>query len=183
MSSSPATFPPGRQLAGGRYHYEDIEVGDWYATPPATITESHIDRFAALSGDFFAVHMDEAAARDLGFPGRIAHGLLVLAIVDGLKNQSEALFHAVASLGWRWSFDAPVFIADRLFARISVLGKRETRHPGRAIVELGFHVVNQHGRVVQSGTNTLMILRDRRESADPTDGGAGDGSDAGLPNS
>ena len=39
------------------------------ATGAMTLTESHIVGFAGLSGDFFDLHMDDAFARNLGFPG------------------------------------------------------------------------------------------------------------------
>ena len=78
--------------------YEDTPVGLSFETGGIVVTESHIVQFAGLSGDFFDLHMDDEYARSLGFPGRVAHGLLGLILVDGLKNRASERFASVASL-------------------------------------------------------------------------------------
>jgi acyl dehydratase len=146
-------------LAPGTYGLDDLTVGAWYETGEVDVTAAMIDAFAALTGDRFEIHMDEAAARAHGFPGRVAHGLLVLSLLDGLKNQAEVRLRAVASLGWDWSFRAPVFIGDRLRARIEVKAVRPVKAPGRGIATLAFFATDAGGRVVQEGTNLLMMYR------------------------
>ena len=147
-----------KKLITGDLHFEDVAAGDWFDTPHHVMTSGEIDRFAELTGDRFEIHMDESKARALGFPARVAHGLLVLSIVDGLKNNSEAGFAAVASLGWNWKFLKPVFPQDMIQARITVIEKRLTRKPDRGIVRLAFSAKNHHGEEVQAGTNELMVL-------------------------
>jgi len=121
------------------------------------VTEGHILGFAGLTGDFYDIHMDDEYARALGYPGRVAHGLLGLALCDGLKNRAPVRFAAIVSLNWRWSFTGPILVGDRIFARIAVLSKRATRNPARGIVTLDFDLVNQKGEVVQKGENDLMV--------------------------
>jgi 3-hydroxybutyryl-CoA dehydratase len=142
--------------------FDEIEPGLVFETGGITVTEGHILAFAGLSGDFFDIHMDDDFARELGYPGRVAHGLLGLALCDGLKNRAETRFAAVVSLGWRWRFAGPVLIGDRISARVEVLGKRETRRPDRGIVTLGFALRNQRGETVQEGENDLMVRRGGR---------------------
>lgn len=154
----------GRALGAGRYFHEDLRPGDWYRTGGILVTESHVVGFAGLGGDFFDLHMDEAFARDLGFAGRAAHGLLVLALTDGLKNRAAVQLAAVASLGWDWTFAAPVLIGDRIEARLTVADTRLTSRGDRGIVHLRIAVENQHGEDVQHGINTLMM---RRRDAGP----------------
>lgn len=139
--------------------YEDVEPGERFATGGIVVTESHVMGFAGLTGDFFDLHVDEEFARSLGFSGRVAHGILGLAIVDGLKNRAETRFRAVASLGWNWKFTRPILIGDRIHAEIEVQSKRETRRADRGILVLAFKVKNQKDEVVQEGTNDLMVLR------------------------
>jgi len=69
--------------------YEDCAVGDVFATGGIVVSESLIQGFAGLSGDFFDLHVDDEFARRLGYPGRVAHGILGLALTDGLKNRCE----------------------------------------------------------------------------------------------
>jgi acyl dehydratase len=139
--------------------FEEVEVGERFATGGIVVTESHVMGFAGLTGDFFDLHVDDEFARNLGFPGRVAHGILGLAIVDGLKNRAETRFRAVASLGWNWKFTRPILIGDRIHAEIEVAAKRETRRPERGVLVLSFKVKNQRDEVVQEGTNELMVLR------------------------
>lgn len=139
--------------------YEEAEVGERYVTGGIVVTETHLMNFAGLTGDFFDLHMDDEFARKLGFAGRVAHGILGLAIVDGLKNRAETRFRAVASLGWNWKFAGPILIGDRIHAEIEVAAKRETKRPDRGILTLEFRVKNQRGETVQQGTNELMVQR------------------------
>ncbi|WP_363262176.1 MaoC/PaaZ C-terminal domain-containing protein [Mesorhizobium sp.] len=44
--------------------------------------------------DRFEIHMSDEAALRHGFPASVAHGLLVLSLVDGLKNNAVARFRA-----------------------------------------------------------------------------------------
>ena len=113
----------GAVLAAGVYGFDALAVGDRVQTGEGEVTAEAISAFADLTGDRFAIHMDDAAAKALGFPARVAHGLLVLSLVDGLKNQAQAQFRAVASLGWDWTFAQPVFIGDVISAEITVLEK------------------------------------------------------------
>ena len=149
----------GRLLPAGTYGLDDLAVGDRIETAGLLVSADMVDRFADLTGDRFAIHMEDAAARALGFPRRVAHGLLVLSLIDGLKNQAPAQFRAVASLGWEWSFLAPVYIGDRIRAELDVQSLRATSDGRRGIAQLAVTVRTGDGRVVQSGLNRLMILR------------------------
>lgn len=146
-----------RLLPPGRYGLGDVEIGDRITTAEAVVTAEAIDAFAALTGDRFEIHMDAGAAARHGFRGRVAHGLLILSMVDGLKNQTPAQFKAVASLGWNWNFRAPVLAGDRIAAELRIAEKRATRNPGRGILKLDFKVTNGDGELVQDGHNLLMV--------------------------
>jgi 3-hydroxybutyryl-CoA dehydratase len=138
--------------------FNDVEIGDTFDTPGITIAESHVLGFAGLTGDFMPHHVDETFARELKFKGRIAHGLLVLSLVDGLKNRALVQFDVVAALNWEnWRFVKPVSIGDRINARIEIANKRLTRSGERGIITLRIEVCNQDGEVVQDGCNQIML--------------------------
>ena len=149
------TNASGRQLPPGNYWFEDLKQGDWFETGHIVVTESHIVNFAGLSGDFFDVHMDDEFARSQGFPGRIAHGLLGLALADGLKNRASVRLMVAASLGWNWKFTGPILAGDRIGVTIKVQEKRLSSK-GRGILTLHLEVTQQEGRVVQKGETTLL---------------------------
>ncbi|MXQ07363.1 acyl dehydratase [Alphaproteobacteria bacterium GH1-50] len=154
----------GHLLPPGKYFHDDLSVGAHFRTGRITVTEAHIVAFAGLSGDFFDVHMDDDFARAQGFPGRIAHGLMGLCMVDGLKNRSDVQLQAVASLGWtEWSFKAPILPGDSIGATITVEEMRLTSAGDRGVVHLGFDVRNQNDVTVQAGRNALLMRRDNKE--------------------
>lgn len=148
----------GRLLDAGLHGHADLRIGDRIVTGRVTVTGEMIDRFADLSGDRFSLHLSDEVARDLGFPRRVAHGLLVLSLIDGLKNTAPAQLRAVASLGWDIRFRAPVLVGDDVQASFLVEAKRPARDGDRAIVTLGVEARNQDGAVIQRGTTTLMML-------------------------
>jgi 3-hydroxybutyryl-CoA dehydratase len=148
-----------RYLEPGRYGFDGVAQEDRIRTDRHTLSAEDIDDFAELSGDRFEIHMNDDAARSHGFPCRVAHGLLVLSLVDGLKNQAPAQFRAIASLGWNWSFRRPVFVGDEIGVTITVQSKRTVSKPDRGIIGLAFDVTNQNGETVQEGTNLLLVYR------------------------
>ncbi len=145
-----------RKLEAGYYDYHEVEVGDHYETAGIKITEAQIAAFAGLSGDFFDIHVDDDAAREAGFPCRIGHGLLGLALTDGLKVRAKVQFGSIATLKWDWAFKAPLMMGDRISARITVAGKRLTKNPARGILTLHIAVANQDGLTIQEGETLLM---------------------------
>lgn len=141
----------------GRYGYDDVAVGDQIDAGSAPVTAERIDRFADLSGDRYALHMDADYAAERGFAGRVAHGLLVLSMVDGLKNNASAQLDGLVSLGWNWRFDAPVLAGDTIHARLTIVGKRRTTSGRKGILRTRFEITNQTGAPVQSGWNELLF--------------------------
>jgi len=146
-------------LKAGEYGYDDLADGQGFTTAGVTVTEAHVVGFAGISGDLFDVHMDDEFARAQGFPGRIAHGLLGLALADGLKTRSPVRLLGIATLSWNWNFRAPILIGDRIHVRVEVRAKRPTRRQDRGIVTLALTVVNQAGAVVQEGETQLLMKR------------------------
>lgn len=46
------------------------------------ITQEDIDRYAIASGDFNPIHISGEAAKEAGFEGTIAHGMMLIAYID-----------------------------------------------------------------------------------------------------
>lgn len=140
--------------------FDQIEVGETHETPGVTVTDWHVMNFAAVSMDFFELHTNEEYARQTQFGRRVAHGLMGLAIADGLKHRSTFQVEAIASLHWSWDFVGPVHVGDTIRARLRVAEKRPSRSkPDRGIVFVEYEVVNQLDEVVQKGTNRMMVKR------------------------
>ncbi|NBJ11053.1 phenylacetic acid degradation bifunctional protein PaaZ [Microvirga arsenatis] len=68
-----------------RYHFEDLAIGQTFISKERTITLEDIEHFAEFTGDTFYAHMSEEATKDHPFfPGRVAHGYLLLSFAAGL---------------------------------------------------------------------------------------------------
>lgn len=146
-----------RVLPEGLYGGADLRVGDQVVTSEVCISADLIDSFVGVSGDDFEIHLSEEAGRRHGFEGRVAHGLLVLSAVDGLKNNAAAKFKTQASLGWDWEFSGPVLAGDSIHETITVAGIKPTSAGDRAVLTLEFDVRNQRDETVQRGRNKLMV--------------------------
>ena len=70
--------------------FHEVEIGETIDTEARTVTLEDIEHFAEFTGDTFYAHMDEDAARaNPFFPGRVAHGYLLLSFAAGLFVQPD----------------------------------------------------------------------------------------------
>lgn len=145
-------------LEAGLHSFDRLQPGDTLLTDWVQVSPQVIDAFAALTHDHFAIHLSDEAARAHGFDRRVAHGLLVLSLVEGLKSSAPAQLDTFASLGWEWSFRAPVFAHDNIRAQVTVASKRTASHH-KGVLTLAIRVENQHGQIVQHGQTRLMAKR------------------------
>ena len=83
-------------------------------SPARTVTESDIALFAGLTADFSPVHSDAAYAARGVFGRRVAHGLLGMSLAEGLLSRTPGA--KAPAVAWEWSFDAPVFAGDTIYA-------------------------------------------------------------------
>ena len=83
-----------------------------------SIADDQPERYAAASGDDFAIHLDDEFARGVGLPGRIVHGLCTMAFAARavLEAAGAADPRAVGRLAVR--FSAPLFPGETLITRV-----------------------------------------------------------------
>lgn len=143
-------------------YFDEFQPGLKIATAGRTVTESDIVSFAGLSGDFNQIHVDAEYSRVSPAGQRVAHGLLVLAMVSGLAVQTGMMegtiiyFREVAE----WIFVKPVLIGDTIHAIVEVKDVKEMRRIGAGSVSMEIEVRNQREEVVQRGLwNVLVALR------------------------
>jgi oxepin-CoA hydrolase/3-oxo-5,6-dehydrosuberyl-CoA semialdehyde dehydrogenase len=68
----------------------ELRIGDQVVSASRTVTLDDIETFARFTGDTFYAHMDEAAAAaNPFFPGRVAHGYLLVSWAAGLFVDPE----------------------------------------------------------------------------------------------
>jgi oxepin-CoA hydrolase/3-oxo-5,6-dehydrosuberyl-CoA semialdehyde dehydrogenase len=106
--------------------FDELRLGETIKTALRTISLEDIEHFAHFTGDTFYAHMDEeAAAANPFFPGRVAHGYLLLSFAAGLfvePNPGPVL----ANTGLLdLSFQKPVSPGDAICVSLTV--KRKTK--------------------------------------------------------
>lgn len=153
LSAIGGTWVPGAQEIDGGAHpftrrFGDLRIGETIHTDPRIVTLEDIEHFAHFTGDTFYAHMDDAAAkRNPFFPGRVAHGYLLLSFAAGLFVQpDEGPVLANTGLdGLR--FMKPVEAGDAIKVRLTV--KKKTKRNDE-YGEVRWHVTltNQEGEQV-----------------------------------
>ena len=125
--------------------FDELAIGDTIEAGPRTVTLEDIETFAHFTGDTFYAHMDEEAAKaNPFFPGRVAHGYLLLSFAAGLFVEPSP-GPVLANTGLDGlKFMKPVSPGDAISVQLTV--KRKTRRTDE-YGEVRWHVavLNQDG--------------------------------------
>jgi 3-hydroxybutyryl-CoA dehydratase len=126
--------------------FDELVVGERFATASRAIGEADIDGFATLTGDTHPQHTDAEWAEASRFGERIAHGLLVLSCAAGLVPFDPDRVVALRKVGDA-VFKAPVKIGDTVHVEGEVTKTREL-DDDHGLVECRWKVLNQDARMV-----------------------------------
>ena len=139
-----------------RRSFDDLHPGDTIEAGPREITLEDVEHFARFTGDTFYAHMDEdAAAANPFFPGRVAHGYLLLSFAAGLFVD-PAPGPVLANTGIEGlSFQKPFRPGDTLSVRLTV--QRKTRRT-ETYGEVRWNVVLRDREDDQVAEYTLLTM-------------------------
>ena len=132
-----------------------VEVGQ-SASISRVVTGSDVAAFAELTLDRNPIHLDEEYAASTIFGQRIAHGMIVAALISavlGTKLPGPGCIYLEQEL----RFTAPVFFGDFLTASCTVT---ELGQGNRCT--MATEVVNGDGIVVVSGAALLVLPREAK---------------------
>ena len=127
VPGAPTVTPPTHPF---RLTFDEITIGHSILTEAREVTLADIEHFAHFTGDTFYAHMDAAAAAaNPFFPGRVAHGYLLLSFAAGLFVQPDP-GPVLANTGLNGlSFRKPVSPGERVHVRLTA--RRKTRRTDR----------------------------------------------------
>ncbi|HVO47080.1 MAG TPA: phenylacetic acid degradation bifunctional protein PaaZ [Steroidobacteraceae bacterium] len=151
-----------RQLDPGvhpfRKPFGALMIGDTFNSGEREVTLEDIERFAALSGDYFYAHMDEAAARrNPLFGGRVAHGYFLISAAAGLFVDPP-FGPVLANYGIDGlRFTKPVKPGDRIRVRLTCKEKSLRAEKGFGEVRWDTEISNQSGEIVASYDVLTMV--------------------------
>ena len=132
--------------------FADLQVGQ-SAERTKLMTESLVNAYAELTGDFSPVHIDEAAAAKTRFGTRIAHGMLsvsFLSAVIGMDLPGPGTIWVAQAL----KFKQAVKLDDTITWRVEVL----ELFPEKKRATLSTVCRNQRGETVIDGEGTILLL-------------------------
>jgi 3-hydroxybutyryl-CoA dehydratase len=124
------------------YRWSDLKLG-LKAQFEVAISETAMQGFAEISGDVNPLHLDEEFARQSGFRGRVAFGLLASSFYSRLVGVylpgKWALLHGIDV-----EMKAPAFVGDRL----RVMGEITHLSDPFRRVEIKAAIVNGEGKTI-----------------------------------
>ena len=132
--------------------FADLQVGQ-SAERTKLMTESLINAYAELTGDFSPVHIDEAAAAKTRFGTRIAHGMLsvsFLSAVIGMDLPGPGTIWVAQAL----RFKQAVKLGDSITWRVEV----KELFPEKKRATVSTVCKNQRGEIVIDGEGTILLL-------------------------
>ncbi|WP_300682963.1 MaoC family dehydratase N-terminal domain-containing protein [Nocardioides sp.] len=141
-ASAPAVTERGTPLPGE----------GWETVLTTELTRAQLVMYAGASGDFAPLHTDELYARERGYPGVFAHGMLTMGMSG--RGVTDRFGHAaVRAFGGRMTGQA--WPGDRLVATTRITA--ETPTPEGRVVDLAVTTRNQSGTVLFAGTATVLV--------------------------
>jgi len=132
--------------------YAELKVGQ-FVERSREMTESLVNAYAELTGDYSPVHVDEAAAARTRCGTRIAHGMLsagILSATFGMDLPGPGSIWIAQSL----KFKQPVKIGDTITWRVEV----KELFPEKKRATLATVCRNQRGEIVIEGEGTILLL-------------------------
>ena len=137
--------------------FNELSIGETLWTNYRTISLDDIEHFANFTGDTFYAHMNEEAAKaNPFFPGRVAHGYLLLSFAAGLFVLADE-GPVLANTGIEHlSFQKPVAPNDKIKVRLTV-GRKTKRTDTYGEVKWDVVIFNQNDeQVAEYGLLTMV---------------------------
>ncbi|KTS60171.1 enoyl-CoA hydratase [Microbacterium testaceum] len=154
LTALTGVWHPGAETDSAGMHpfrkpLSDLRIGDAVESAEREVTLDDIEVFARFTGDTFYAHMDEeSAAANPFFPGRVAHGYLLVSWAAGLFVD-PAPGPVLANSGLEnLRFVTPVSPGDRI--RVALTAKQITPRETDEYGEVRWDAVirNQHDEIV-----------------------------------
>lgn len=133
------------------YTFDELSVGQKDSFTKM-ISESLLNEFANISGDFNPIHMDENYASSSLFKKRICHGMLLASFFSqlvGMYLPGENSLYFSQELNFR----KPCFIGDKITVEGKIIEKSESTR----IVSISTSIFNQSGECLIDGIAKVLL--------------------------
>ncbi len=123
------------------------------------ISESMIEEFAKLSGDYNSHHMDESYARKTRFKKRICHGMLLASLFSRLIGMHLPGKHSLY-FSQSLNFLYPAFIDDK----VTVEGEVVKISRSTGIITLKTRITKENNIELVTGEAKVVLLEPNHDS-------------------
>lgn len=134
-----------------QYKLDDIEPG-LQKQFHVTITESMLDEFAKLSGDYTPLHTNDQYAQTTNFNRKICHGLLLVSFFSRLIGMHLPGKNALC-LSHSVNYVSPCFVDDEITVKGEVLSKSNSTR----IITLKTTITNNVGKCLIYGQAKVLV--------------------------
>ncbi len=146
---------PGIIALGRGYYWNDLQVGQRFATIRRTINEHDLAAFVGLAG-MFAEGFLNGVPGSGPLAGRPVPGALSYAMIEGMLVQTMLSGTGQALLESRQVMHAPVQVGDTIRGIVEITGIRPTSGGNRAVVGSSIRILNQRDECVITYETTRM---------------------------
>lgn len=135
----------------------NMQEGSFPPSVSQQITQDQIDHYARASGDFNPIHIDPQFAASSHFGKRVAHGMLIAALISEMMTRSFS--GDWLRSGWmKLRFKAPVFPGDIATARGVV--KSVVEDESSRTILCSVEVVRQNSEIAITGEASVVVSCD-----------------------
>tara|TARA_A100001037_G_C15033777_1_gene582230 strand:- start:310 stop:741 length:432 start_codon:yes stop_codon:yes gene_type:complete len=120
-----------------------------------TITQSLVDDFAKISGDFSPIHTNEEFAKTTKFGRKIVHGMLLSSFLSrmvGMYLPGKYALYSTQTL----EFHNPCFIGDKITVSSIVNDKSESTK----IIKIESKITNKKNQLLLCGEGRIIVRDD-----------------------
>ena len=134
-----------------KFKFEELEIGQ-KETFQITVTESMINEFANISGDFNPIHTDQEFAKETQFKNKITHGMLLASFfsrIVGMHLPGENSTYLSQSA----QFIKPCFPGEKITIQGEITDKSESTR----IITLKTQIFNTSNECLVSGEAKVVV--------------------------
>ena len=134
--------------------FDQIEIG-LTKEFNVTITQSLVDNFAKISGDFSPIHMNDEFAKSTKFGKRIVHGMLLASFLSRMVGMYLPGKYALYS-SQTLEFHNPCFVGDKITVSSIVNDKSESTK----IIKVESKITNEKKDILLYGEGRIIVRDD-----------------------
>ena len=134
--------------------FEQIEIGLTQKFV-LTITQSMVDDFAKISGDFSPLHMSDDYAKSTKFEKKIIHGMLLASFLSRMVGMYMPGKHALYA-SQTLEFQNPCFVGDEIVVSSKVIDKSDSTK----IITIDSKIENSKKDILLHGIGKIIVRND-----------------------